>query len=870
MVSMSIATDYVLGLILKQVADHRLVVWYDSDGAYAEAVDELEQRTTANRSLTVAKYKNSFLQLRKELDHLLNGEEPPRLVVYVPVDQGETHHALIELETAGVVVQPGQQPPQRNTRLSIVARNALKTVLGEEIAHDVEKQVEAGKLTLADVNALAKKGSEISSGVVSLIFDTGSPQEVALAFLDSNQFDSELEQKSAQGELFGLLGTSFDIELPAKAILADVRDKLARHVLLTELIDGLGNSIPAPLESVQIASAPNGLDACVRLAKTWRQLRDYRDSYIAASTKVEQEFALGQLAFDPDKIIELETVLAVEKALLRHVEQTLLAAANKETLTLAQSRLSRFWSAAIPAIQAHWALIASIAEVLLEAGRVKQALKTPPAAVPTLIKTYTEGQSPWCLLDTYHRHMESRWYSFEPAMGEGYQSLEKLIHKARQQYTEVGSELAQHFVTQYHKAKHPITDVLRQLEVFEKQVQPKLEAGKTAYIWVDALRFEMARELCEVLKDDFDLSIEPAIGTIPTITQIGMAGLLPRANQSAKVVSAGSGKLGLEIQGKLIAERKDRIAFLKEHVDGPVFDTKLDSLLPKPSKKIRDGIEQAQLILVTSQEIDELCEMDNIPQARRQMDSILNDLRRSFRILSDLKVQTIILTADHGHIFADEISDDMKIDAPGGNTADLHRRVWIGVGGTVEPSYLRTSLASLGIDSEYDLATPWTFACFKSKGGARAYFHGGLSPQELIVPVVVMTSAAQAPGKSSVGIEWTIIPGTQKLTTRFFSVQVGGTETGLFAQEPPRVRVEIRARGKCISTPVSASYGFEDATGEVQLKQSEEDNKKIEPNTVTLMIVEDVTQKTVGLHLIDATSGAELASLDNIEVAISL
>jgi hypothetical protein len=36
----------------------------------------------------------------------------------------------------------------------------------------------------------------------------------------------------------------------------------------------------------------------------------------------------------------------------------------------------------------------------------------------------------------------------------------------------------------------------------------------------------------------------------------------------------------------------------------------------------------------------------------------------------------------------------MKIDAPGGDTADLHRRVWVGVGGTAELSYLRTSLGS--------------------------------------------------------------------------------------------------------------------------------------------------------------------------------
>ena len=154
---------------------------------------------------------------------------------------------------------------------------------------------------------------------------------------------------------------------------------------------------------------------------------------------------------------------------------------------------------------------------------------------------------------------------------------------------------------------------------------------------------------------------------------------------------------------------------------------------------MRDGIQSAELVLVTSQEIDEFGESDT-KLARLQMDSMLTYLRRGARILSDLGVKTIILAADHGHLFADEIGDDMKIDAPGGQTEDLHRRVWVGIGGTAEPSYLRTPLAALGTDSDLDLATPWTFACFRSKGGARAYFHGGLSPQELIVPVVILTS----------------------------------------------------------------------------------------------------------------------------------
>ncbi len=73
------------------------------------------------------------------------------------------------------------------------------------------------------------------------------------------------------------------------------------------------------------------------------------------------------------------------------------------------------------------------------------------------------------------------------------------------------------------------------------------------------------------------------------------------------------------------------------------------------------------------------------------------------------------------------------------------------------------------------------------------------------------------------------------------------------------MRVEVRAKGKCVSVPVSASYGFEQATGDVQLRASATDARQIEPNTVTLMVdVEEIGQKTVSLSLLDATSGAEL------------
>jgi hypothetical protein len=133
-------TQHLLELLARQVQDHGLVIGYDPEEHYRIVAAGLTLPNTG-----VARYDGSFLRLRRDIDPLLNGLRPPRLVVYVPMDQTRTDHALIELEAAGVVMQPGQQPLARNTRLSLVARNALRPILGDRNAAEVEKQLEAGK-----------------------------------------------------------------------------------------------------------------------------------------------------------------------------------------------------------------------------------------------------------------------------------------------------------------------------------------------------------------------------------------------------------------------------------------------------------------------------------------------------------------------------------------------------------------------------------------------------------------------------------------------------------------------------------------------------------------------------------------------------
>jgi PglZ domain len=862
---MGTISQYLRELVARQIREHGIVVWFDPDEHFASFIEELELLETK-----VLRYRGSFFSLRHEIEPLIEGLEPPRLLVYVPLAESETQHALAEIAAAGVVMQPGQQPPTRNTRLSVLARNALKPIIGEQAALGIEKQVETKKLNLAELDRLAEEGVGVSAGVVSVIYDSANPMHVALTFLSSASQDSEVANKNAAGELAGLLHSAFGMELSADDPLASMRGRFARHVLATDFIGHFDGKLPDELLTVKSAPTPGTQEACMLLAQNWRNERPRRDSYIKHANQVEQELHIAQIQSDLARLTRIETFQEIEKALLKTVEANLLKDPEEKFVELARTRQSSFWSECVPDLQAHWALIAAAGQVLLEAGSIEQEMKALAPGFEIIFRAYTEGERPWCMLDTTHRHMERRWHSFDFEIGSRYKSLDQLVVKARQRYMEVGGKLSEAFLSRAQESGFHSPQIGLQTEIFARSVKPKLAEGKTAFIVVDALRYEMARELGESLSKEATLTLQGRIAAVPTITPIGMAALLPGAEESLIVKGVGEGQVGAEVAGVLLKDRKGRVNYLKEKAGVSVFEAKLEDLLPKPKKKTEEAIRGAQLIFITSQEIDALCEGDNISPARRLMDDILHDLRRACRILSDLDVKTIIFAADHGFLFGDELGSDMKIDPPGGETIDLHRRVWIGRGGTASQSYLRAKLSDFNIGGDLELASPVNFACFKVAGGAKAYFHGGLSPQEWIVPLIVLTAGKKAAPPTLGDIEWKLVPGSNKITTRFLSVQVMGNSAVLLQAAPPKVRVEVRVKSESLSIPVSSSYGFEEATGDVQLKFSESTPMSLEPNTITMMIKQAHAEKRVSIHLLDAVSGVELCRIQDIEMTISM
>jgi hypothetical protein len=131
-----------------------------------------------------------------------------------------------------------------------------------------------------------------------------------------------------------------------------------------------------------------------------------------------------------------------------------------------------------------------------------------------------------------------------------------------------------------------------------------------------------------------------------------------------------------------------------------------------------------------------------------------------------------VVAADHGHLFASEREESMRIEAPGGETVELHRRCWIGRGGKTSAGCVRVAATALGYDSDLDFVFPRGCGVFKA-GGDLAFHHGAASLQEILIPVLTVRSRGSGglpPAAGSLSV--TGLP--TKITNRIFSIVLQG------------------------------------------------------------------------------------------------
>ena len=556
--------------------------------------------------------------------------------------------------------------------------------------------------------------------------------------------------------------------------------------------------------------------------------------------RVEAELGLRDAKIPGDGLGSIDTFRFEERILLAHCGDLVAAKQFDQALAIIGGREHSFWLDRDVGRKAQWEACRRMAELGSLCVSVRAAVSKDGGDVNAWIDSYTSKDG-WYRMDQAQRHLEAWVANLDDELEE------RPLGVVRGAYEDACRAMADGFTRALVKANWTVPASLHQTHIYSDVVAERPKP--VAYFLVDAMRFEMGVELAERLPKTTEVGVRHAVGALPSITPIGMAALQPGASASFSVVEQ-NGKLGARIEDAFLPDLVARKKFSAARVP-KLVDIALDELLSLQPSKLAKKIEGAQVVIVRSQEIDHAGEMGFTFQARQVMDTVIDNLARAIRKLAAAGVEHCVLTADHGHLFFPTDRDEsMRIDTPGGDEVDLHRRCWIGRGGATPAGCVRVTGSALGYDSDLDFVFPLGSGVFKA-GGDLAFHHGGPSLQELVIPVATVRMRTRKPGRSTAGpVTAAGLP--DAVTNRIFSVtiQLESKNLSLFSNELV-VRPLLISAGKQVGrVGMAIDAELDRATGCVKLQAGK-------PVTIAFLL-SDESVASLRIVVQDPTTDAEL------------
>jgi hypothetical protein len=797
--------DYVAKQLADRIRARHIVVWYDVRREFVPFVAELRGApkaassiapvSVAGTSAQLGEYEGSFFELRVLVEPHVSGDSPSNIVIYIPgCERDRRSSVLMEIEKAGDCYEP---------QLKRLARNVLRERYTDGV---IDEMLAPDRVNYDD---LARAATDTSSpeppSVLKAIFhDTPGNDALLATWLASDERDATIESKEATRELVKLILSRLGLELPGNAPLSKLRAITMRYVLAGDFRSALRS---APPPSIAAVAAPKTKDDEAAVRELARRLRTtFANAYVDAADHVEKELGLRNAAIAANSLGSIDTFRFEERALLSHCGELVAESKFDQALALVLGGESSFWLDRDVARKAQWEACRRMAELGNATGAVRAAVAKMGDSPSSWVDAYTSKDG-WYRIDQAQRRLEVLITKLED------EPEERPLGVVRRAYEDACQAMAEGFTRAFAKAKWTVPGALHQTRVYNDVVADRQRP--VAYFLVDAMRFEMGVELAERLPKSGEVSVRHAICALPSITTIGMAALQPGASASFSVVEQ-DGVLGARIDDAFLPDSAARKKYASARVPKLVH-VGLDELLSLQASKLAKKIEGAQVVIVKSQEIDHAGEGGFTHQARQVMDTVIDNLARAIRKLAAAGLEHAVVSADHGHLFFPVDRDEsMRIENPGGNEIELHRRCWIGRGGSTPGGCIRVEAAALGYASDLEFVFPIGSGVFKS-GGDLAFHHGGPSLQELIIPVLTIRLKVKESGTPAAGpITATGLP--DAVTNRIFSVTLQlGQNLSLFSSAM-LVRPLLLASGKQVGgVGMAIDAELDRATGCVKL-----------------------------------------------------
>ncbi len=289
--------------------------------------------------------------------------------------------------------------------------------------------------------------------------------------------------------------------------------------------------------------------------------------------------------------------------------------------------------------------------------------------------------------------------------------------------------------------------VRKQRGFFEDWVRPFLRRdNKVCVIISDAMRYEIGDELLSLVRqeDRYSAKLAPALSTLPSYAQLGMAALLPHKqlsiadNETGAVLADGQSTQGMA----------NRIKVLGQAIAHRATACKADELMAMRKDDCRALVRDHDVIYVYHNRIDATGDKrESEERVFEAVEETLHELIRLVKKLAGANANNLLVTSDHGFIYQNRAIDESDFsgdDAKGDAILFRDRRFVLGKGLADSPGLRKFAPEQLGLVGEVEVQIPKSINRLRLRGSGSRFVHGGASLQEVVIPVLKINKKRQS------------------------------------------------------------------------------------------------------------------------------
>ena len=692
----------------KLYSKHRIVVWYDPEQAF---VEELEQLSIPE--VSVITIQNDELAVKYKI---LHQESKKKFLLYMPYARPSYEdNWLLDIEMSQKIFHTDQESMLlQELELPLHLQGWLKK----------QSAFFRNKERMEKFRSLAHKTDTfplLNLKLTQVIF--GSPQH------DLDQLLRDYVQAFTDGKADTIK------ENLAKFGLADFFwDEIKTYYGISNESQNIYDFL---LMLFQFSFKPLcGEDRVMTSAKVklsnWKDLKSFSDTFDVISAQVSKDLRVEAALLDVvlEDVLEDDLFEIIEKRIVRDVikkvtDHTFNVSRVEDIIKKRESKhwftkYSGYYNAALKAVQ--------ILEEI-EHTNLKE-LSDLEKGFELYIRSYFK-------IDQYYRQFISLVQNSESAILKPlYDDVEKLYSNRWL------LDLSHQWQQCIEKDKTWYFGVKSQRNFFDSVVKLKyVDQKKKIFVIIsDALRYEIGEELHRNINQQnrFHSKLDYRVTALPSYTQLGMAALLPNNvmsfGESDEVFVDGLASKGSVARAKILNE----IGGIKATT---ILADELASYKVK-SEEAKDLVQKYDVVYVYHNIIDKTGD-DKISEEKvfEAVQSELENLVGLIKRISSFNITHIVITADHGFVYQNEAlpESDFADAQINGVISKSNRRFVIGHELSHNDSVVKYKATDLKIESETDILIPKGMNRLRRQGAGSRFIHGGAMPQEVVVPVLLIT-----------------------------------------------------------------------------------------------------------------------------------